>query len=89
MKHVAYGFLGAVIFAIGGYFTGLALYIIVLSSSVYLPVAANSAVSTALTSFVVGGGTLPLLFGFAGAVGGFFGGFIYSHERDSVPVKPS
>jgi len=84
-----YGFLGAGIVAIAGYLTGVLLFVLVLSSAGFAVSSSNNTITTMLINFLAGAGNLPLVFAFGGATVGFAGGFLYSHEKDSVPVKPS
>ena len=63
--------------------------VILISSSVYVPMVGNTATSTALTNLVLSSGSLPMLFSMVAFTAGFFAGIIYSHEKDSSPVKPS
>ena len=88
-KHVIYGFLGAAIFGLGGFLAGVALYVMALSGAGFSVAAGNSPLTTLLVNLISGLGSLPLMFTFGGAALGFFAGFIYSHEKDNAPQKPS
>jgi len=84
-----YGFLGAGILGIAGYLTGVLLYVLVLSSAGFAVTSSNTTITTMLINFLGGAGNLVLMFAFGGATVGFAGGFLYSHEKDNAPVKPS
>jgi len=65
------------------------LYVLVLSSAGFAVASSNTTIANMLINFLGGAGNLVLMFAFGGATVGFAGGFLYSHEKDNSPVKPS
>jgi len=76
-EHLLYGLGGLVIGALLGYFVGVFLMAVTVSSASFMSNA------TLAQFFGYRFSTFPLIFTFLGAAIGLFIGLIYSHEKDS------
>jgi len=74
LKHAFYGGAGAAIGAIAGYLIGIVLYIVMLSSSAFVPVNATNATKSVIIA-AGNAGVFPMLFAVTLAALGFFAGF--------------
>ena len=75
-KHIMYGFAGVALGSLLGYFLGIMLMVLGISSAGY-----NYNVTMA-TRFSFQFSTFPLVFTMLGAFIGLFVGLIYSHEKE-------
>ena len=82
LKHAFYGGAGAAIGAIAGYLIGIVLYIVMLSSSAFVPV--NATAATSVTTAAGNAGVFPMLFAITLAALGFFAGFYKASTEPKV-----
>ena len=75
-KHIMYGFAGVALGSLLGYFLGIMLMVLGISSAGY-----NYNATTAMR-FSFQFSTFPLVFTMLGAFIGLFVGLIYSHEKE-------
>ena len=89
LKHAFYGGAGAAIGAIAGYLLGIVLYIVMLSSSAFVPspTLTNSALTSSSSPIVIAAGNagvFPMLFAVTLAALGFFAGFYKASTEPKV-----
>lgn len=91
LRNALYAMAGASVGAIAGYLFGIVLYIVVLCSSVFVPVStAETGPLVALTTLAASAGVWPMMFAILVAAIGFFAGWYLGYDKTKiVAVAPA